>query len=517
MYNLSSEQLCYYLKIAYTVMQRGFVYIMNYNIQMQHEKKKYHAIERLNLLFDDKTFFEIGSNIQDSNGIYPYDGVITGRGLVNGKCIFAFSQDFTIQGGSIGLSHGKKIAHIINMAIENKCPVVGIYDSGGARISEGVKALAGCGEMMYANTRASGYIPQISLILGPCAGAAAYSPAISDFIFCEYFISNMYITGPKVVEKVTGEICTTEELGGAKIHSETSGIAHVVCSNEKITFRKLRTLLDLLPPCYGANSMKVDLSLLNQTVNAKSVLPEEAKSAYDIRMLISQIIDTDSFYEIQQYYAQSLVIGFAKCCGETIGIVANQPMNNGGALDCDSSDKGARFIRFCDSFNIPIITLVDTPGYLPGISQEHKGIIRHGAKLLFAYAESSNAKITIIVRKAYGGAYIAMGSKHLGSDYVYALPQAEVAVMGTESAVEIIYRKELKNITNEEDYQSTLLEKTEEYKEKFLNAKEATLQGYVDEMIQLNELRSRIANDLYTLQREKLLQHIPKKHSNIPL
>lgn len=491
---------------------------MKYNIQMQHDKKKYHAIERLKLLFDKDTFFEIGKNRKDAKGKYEYDGVITGRELVNGKSVFAFSQDFTIQGGSIGLCHGEKIAHIINMAIDNKCPVVGIYDSGGARIAEGIDSLSGCGEMMYANTRASGYIPQISMVLGPCAGAASYSPAISDFIFCVNSISNMYITGPKVIEKVTGEICTAEELGGTNIHSKISGVAHVACSSEKICFQKVRSLIDMLPSWYRDSIKKADISLLENPIDWKPVLPKEPHVPYDIKELILQCIDSNSFFEIHADYAGSLVVGFAKTCGETVGIVANQPMNNGGVLDCDSSDKGARFVRFCDSFNIPVITFVDTPGYLPGLEQEHNGIIRHGAKLLFAYAEATIVKITVVVRKAYGGAYIAMGSKHLGADYVYALPSAEIAVMGAEGATEILYKKELKDYKDDrEKYQNIFRKKVKEYKLNYMNADQGLHSGYVDEVINPEEIRHRISYDLYSLQREKELNCIPKKHSNIPL
>lgn len=489
---------------------------MQYNIQHQHDKKKYHAIERLGLLFDRNTFFEVESGVSDSEGKYPYDGVIVGRGLIGGESVFAFSQDFTVKGGSMGLRHGRKIARIINMAVQNKCPVVGIYDSGGARISEGINALAGCGEIMKANTRASGYIPQISLVLGPCAGAAAYSPAITDFIFCVNSISNMYITGPKVVRKVTGEECSSEELGGARVLSNISGVAHVVCNSEKECFKKVRKLIDMLPISYHDTGKKADLTMLPKKSEWADVLPASKKIPYDIRRVIEQYIDSGSYFEIHERFAQSLVTGFAKICGETIGIVANQPMHNGGTLDCDSSDKGARFIRFCDCFNIPIVTFVDTPGYLPGIEQEHNGVIRHGAKLLFAYSESTNIKITVIVGKAYGGAYIAMGSKHLGADYVYALPNAEIAVMGAEGAVEILYKRNLRGLQGME-YEKMIEEKTEEYKTKFLNAKVAAEQGYVDEIVQPDVMKRRIAHDLYSLQKEKQQDVINKKHSNIPL
>lgn len=492
---------------------------MDYNIKRQHDNKKYHAIERISLLFDKGTFFEIGSRItrNDSNCQVPYDGVITGYGLVNGKCMYVFAQDFTLQGGSIGLYHGKKIAHIIELAIKGKCPVIGIYDSGGARISEGIDALAGCGKMMYYNTLASGYIPQISIVLGPCAGAAAYSPAISDFVFCVNTISNMYITGPTVIESVTGENCSAEELGGTKVHANITGVAHVICNSEKECFQKVRNLLDVLPAnCHEEYKDKIELSFENNELNLDGIIPSESKMPYDIKKLIEQIVDCGSFIEIHENFATSLVVGFAKLCKCTIGIVANQPQNNGGALDCNSSVKGARFVRFCDAFNIPIITFVDTPGYLPGIDQEYNGIIRHGAKLLFAYAESSNVKITVVVRKAHGGAYIAMGSKHLGADRVYALPIAEIAVMGASGAVRIMNRKELESAMPEE-YEEIYNRRVNEYKEKYLNTKLAVEQGYIDEIILLKGLKRRIANDLISLQKKESFIHVNKKHDNIPL
>lgn len=492
---------------------------MRYNIEEQHKKKKYHAIERINLLLDKDSFNEIGSGIKDQgNEAVLYDGVITGYGKVQGRNVCVFSQDFTQQGGSIGLKHGEKIAGIIKMAIINKCPIVGIFDSGGARITQGVSALAGCGDMMYYNTLASGYIPQISIIVGPCAGAAAYSPAITDFVFCVKRIGNMYITGPNVVYRVTGEKCSAEELGGADILASRSGVVHIELNNEKDCFHQVRTLIDMLPSyCNEVQTKGNSLPDKIDNLNIEDLLPLDTKKTYNVKSIISLIVDDNSFFEIHEKYAQSIVVGFAKIGGRTVGIVANQSLNSGGVLDCDSSIKGARFIRFCDAFHIAVITLVDTPGYLPGKEQEHNGIIRNGAKLLFAYAESTIPKITVILRKAYGGAYIAMGSKHLGADMVYALPNSEIAVMGAEGAVSIIYKHELME-ANPDSYGQLLEEKINEYSHQNLNVNKAVMEGYVDEIVDLKQLRIRIADDLEMLAAKSSdVTNINKKHSNIPL
>lgn len=494
---------------------RGIV--MKYDIEKQHAKKKYHAIERIGLLLDPGTFCEIGGEIC-GEGDVPYDGVITGSGAVNGKIVYVFCQDFTIHGGTIGLVHGRKIAHLIETAILCKCPIIGIYDSGGARINEGINSLAGCGEMMRFNTLASGYIPQIAVVLGPCAGAAAYSPAINDFIFCVNTISNMYITGPAVIESVTGEKCTAEELGGAKVHAGVSGVAHVVCSSEKECFRKVRKLIDYLPSCFDSEKRnRIDMEAEDPiNIDLDKILPEQEKQSYDVEAVIRGCIDLDSFFEIQEQYAPSLVVGFAKLYGCLVGIVANQPQSNGGSLDCDSSDKGARFVRFCDAFNIPVITFVDTPGYLPGMEQEHLGIIRHGAKLLFAYAEATTIKITVVLRKAHGGAYIAMGSKHLESDYSFALSRAEIAVMGAEGAVRILNRREIQEVDPKEQ-ERFFQEKVEEYKRDYLNVSIAAKKGYVDQIIEIGEIRKKIGQCLQALENKKPVVRIEKKHSNIPL
>lgn len=495
----------------------------NYNIEKQHQKKKYHAIERILLLLDKGTFREIGSGINNyefnhSNGAAKsteYDGVITGRGTIAGKTVFIFSQDFTVAGGSIGLNHGRKIAKIIELAVKAKCPVIGLYDSGGARIGEGINALAGCGEMMYQNTRASGVIPQISIIVGPCAGAAAYSPAITDFVFIVEQIGQLYITGNKVIESVTGEKCSLQELGGAKVHSEKSGVAHFSFTSEKKCYSEVRRLIKILPSCFDDKASYKDISYVNANQEVDDIVPADSKIPYSMHKLIEKIIDSDSFIEVHKNFASNMITGFAKLNDITVGIVANNPMVNSGCIDRDSSDKAARFVRFCDSFNIPILTLVDTPGYLPGISEEHNGIIRHGAKLLFAYAEATVTKITVIIRKAYGGAYIAMGSKHLGADYVYATSNASLAVMGAEGAVSILYHKALSEAASE-DIDELKNRLVDDYTQKYMNPSIAASEGYIDDVISLNEIRQRVFEDIKAFE-NKSVSAVNKKHGNIPL
>ena len=499
------------------------VLIYKYKIEKQHSKNKYHAIERIQMLVDQGTFREISRAMSDyshcscGNGqAVPYDGVITGRGKIRGKTVYIYSQDFTVKGGTIGRRHGEKIARIIKIAIETKCPVIGIYDSGGARIDEGINALAGCGDMMHQNTLASGLIPQFSVTVGPCAGAAAYSPAITDFAFMVQHISYMFITGAEVVKNATGEICTNQELGGATIHNETSGCVHRVFHNEKDLFKALRNLVEMLPAnCFDENITKN--KFVQKSYVSDDCMPNDPQKPYDLKSVIDIIADDNSFFEIWDAFAASIVVGFAKVSGITLGIVANQPLELGGAITIDSSDKAARFIRFCDCFNIPIVTLVDTPGYLPGIGQEHSGIIRHGAKLLFAYSESTVPKITAVLRKAYGGAYIAMGSKHLGADYVYALPTAQIAVMGAQGAVPIYYKEELSKVSDTEEKQALLKEKLEEYKKNFMNADVALKEGFVDELIELCDLRQRIFEDIIALKSKTINTSGKKKHGNIPL
>ncbi len=493
-----------------------------YLIENQHKKGKYHAIERLMLLLDKGSFCEIGRNIcqygaeaNPEDGI-AYDGVITGHGTINGRQVFVFSQDFTVKGGSIGRNHGKKIAHLIELAIQARKPLIGIYDSGGARIDEGMNSLAGCGEMMYQNVRASGVIPQISVVLGPCAGAAAYSPAITDFVFSVRKVGYMFITGADVIKSVTGEDCSTEELGGAQKHAETSGVVHFLCRHEKECFLKVRDLVDLLPD-NSAGAADRQIPLQAQPATALNRLLEiPIKQTYDINTVIADVFDQGSFMEVHRDFARSVVVGFARLGGMPVGIVANQPCYNGGALDCDSSDKAARFVRFCDAFRIPIITFVDTPGYLPGLSQEHQGIIRHGAKLLVAYAEASTVKLTVVLRKAYGGAYIAMGSKHLGADLVYVLPCAQIAVMGAEGAVKTIHRRSA-NALPQEERAEFIAQKTREYEQAFMNADMALANGYADMTIMPGRLRKRLYSDLLLLKNKHSDDHLTKKHGNIPL
>ncbi|MBR6825162.1 MAG: acyl-CoA carboxylase subunit beta [Oscillospiraceae bacterium] len=492
-----------------------------YLLEKQHEKGKYHAIERILLLLDKGSFCEIGKHI----GAYgaesmgpdhtPYDGVITGYGTVNGRQVFVFSQDFTVRGGSIGRNHGKKIAHIIELAIRAKKPVIGIYDSGGARIDEGMSSLAGCGDMMYQNIKASGVIPQISVVLGPCAGAASYSPAITDFVFSVRKVGYMFVTGPDVIKSVTGEQRTADELGGAQVHAETSGVVHFLCRHEKECMQRVRSLVDLLP---DTNELKAegDEGFTDKDCPALEALMDmPIKQSYDVLTVIRDVFDDNSFLEVHKHFARSMVVGFARLCGTTVGIVANQPSYNGGVLDCDSSDKAARFVRFCDEFHIPVITFVDTPGYLPGVDQEHNGIIRHGAKLLFAYGEAETIKLTVVLRKAYGGAYIAMGSKHMGADLVYVLPTAQIAVMGAEGAVKTLHRRSA-NALPEEERSAFLAEKTREYEESFMNGEIALANGYADMVVTPGKLRKRLYQDVLLLRNKRADGHT-KKHGNIPL
>lgn len=494
-----------------------------YNYEKQHAKGKYHAFERIMKLVDKDSFHEIGSKI--SNATYgfgmneikvPYDGVITGFGKINGRVVGIYSQDFTLMGGSLGKNHGDKIANIIDKCIQLKCPVVGINDSGGARIQEGVHSLAGYGKIFYYNTKASGYIPQISIIAGPCAGGAVYSPGLTDFVFVIDGISNMFVTGPKVVKKVTYENVSAEDLGGAYIHSGKSGVAHFRLNTEDECYEKVKKLLDIIPHFYGDYSRKA-LSEYTENGNKHTIisrLPKSRNRSYDIKLVITDIVDKESFIEVQEEYAKNAVVGFARISNATIGIIANQPLHLAGVLDSDASDKIARFIRFCDSFDIPLVTLTDVPGYLPGLKQETMGIIKHGAKILYAYSEASVPKINIIIRKAYGGAYIAMSSKHLAADFVYAWPSAEIAVVGAEGAVDILYGKEIKLSENPTQLRE---EKIEQYNEQFMNPHIACEYGYIDEIIYPQDTREVIYKSLDILKSKENQVKIVKKHGNIPL
>ena len=494
-----------------------------YNVEKQHEKGKLHAIERINALCDPDTFFEIYSAARHNCTSFgmekkeiPYDGVITGFGKINGKRVAVYAQDFTVQGGSLGKVHGQKIAELIEKAIDARCPVIGLNDSGGARIQEGVDALCGYGDLFYQNVRASGTVPQISIIAGPCAGGAVYSPGITDFIFAVDQISQLFITGPKVVKSVLSMDITAEELGGATIHSTKSGVAHFRSTSEKECYEQVRRLLDYIPHYYGEEIVADAKFKFDERKKAKKiaeVLPEESKKGYDIREVIDCVVDDDSFFEVMAEFAPMSVVGFAKIEGKSVGIVANNPAVWGGLLNCDSSDKIARFVRYCDAYNVPLLTFVDVPGFLPGPDEEQKGIIRHGAKVIYAYSEATVPKVTVITRKAYGGAYIAMCSKHLGADFVYAWPKAEIAVMGAEGALGILYAKEMKDPAQA----ALVAQKSQEYKDTIMTPTIAAQRDYVSEIIDPEQTRERVARSLEFLSNKTQNVAPAKKHGNIPL
>ncbi len=491
-------------------------------IKKQHEKGKLTARERLERLLDEGSFVEIGMFAQSratefgmDKKRYPGDGVVTGYGTINGRLVFVYAQDFTVLGGSLGEMHAEKICRVLDLAMENGAPVIGLNDSGGARIQEGVDSLKGYGEIFFRNTIASGVIPQIAVIMGPCAGGAVYSPAIMDFTVMVDKKSYMFITGPQVIKAVTGEDVDFESLGGAMVHNQKSGNAHLIARDEDEALNMVKLLLSYIP----SNNMedppvmetgdppdRMDYSL-------DTVIPEDPKKSYDVKDVINSVMDRGTFFELQPYYAPNIVIGFARLNGRSVGVVANQPKVLAGVLDINASDKAARFVRFCDAFNIPIITFMDVPGYLPGVAQEHGGIIRHGAKLLYAYSEATVPKITVILRKAYGGSYIAMGSKHLRADIVYAWPTAEIAVMGPEGAVNIVFRKEIKEA---EDPEKRRLELIGEYRKKFANPYVAASRLYVDDVIYPHETRPKLIQALEMLQ-NKREERPMKKHGNIPL
>ena len=491
-------------------------------IKKQHDSGKKTARERLAMLFDEGSFVEIDAFVTHRCNEFdmakteaPGEGVVTGYGTVDGRLVYAYAQDFTVIGGSLGEMHAAKICKIMDMAMKMGAPIVGINDSGGARIQEGIDALKGFGDIFYRNTLSSGVIPQIAMILGPCAGGAVYSPAICDFIFMVDKTSQMFITGPSVVKSVTGEDVTFDELGGAKTHAAKSGVASMACATEEECFAQVKELLAMLPannlemaPAYDCND---DLNRLSEKLT--NIVPEDANKAYDIRDIITEVADNGEFFELFKEFAQNIVTGFIRLNGSTVGIIANQPKVMAGSLDCNSSDKGARFVRFCDSFNIPIVTFTDVPGYLPGVDQEHNGVIRHGAKLLYAFSEATVPKINVIVRKAYGGAYIAMNSKHLGADMVFAWPTAEIAVMGPAGAANIIFRKD---IANAADPIAARQEKIDEYTEKFANPYVAASRGYVDDVIEPDSTRPRLISALEMLM-SKRENRPAKKHGNIPL
>ncbi|NLD99828.1 MAG: acyl-CoA carboxylase subunit beta [Fibrobacter sp.] len=491
-------------------------------IEKQHLKGKLTARERIEKLLDPGSFIETGlfvSHRATGFGMeknHPStDGVITGWGKIDGRQIYLFAQDFTILGGSLGEAHGQKISRIMDLAYQNGAPIIGLNDSGGARIQEGVDSLAAYGEIFYRNTRASGVIPQISAILGPCAGGAVYSPGITDFVYMTEQNAHMFITGPEVIKTVTHEDVDFDSLGGASIHCDKSGVAHFSVPDEEALFQHIRWLLSYLPsnnmtpPPYSQPTDDPNRSVSE----LKKIVPEDNQLAYDVKIVIKTLADSEEFLEVQPDFARNIVIGFARLDGFPIGFVANQPEYLAGVLDINASDKAARFIRFCDAFHIPLVTLVDTPGFLPGTEQEHEGIIRHGAKMIYAYAEATVPKVSIILRKAYGGAYIVMSSKHLRSDYNLAWPKAEIAVMGPDGAVRIMFRKE---ISEAQDKDSIISDYVSQYREELANPFLAASRGYLDDVIDPEESRKRLIQVLTSLH-DKRQDSPHRKHGNIPL
>ncbi len=489
-------------------------------IEKQMAMGKMTARERIITLLDPNSFHEYDLFVEHAAKDFdmdkkhlPGDGVITGTGTINGFPVCIYAQDFTVAGGSLGLMHARKIGKIMDHAMKLKIPIIGINDSGGARIQEGVNSLAGYGEIFYRNTRASGVIPQISVILGPCAGGAVYSPALTDFVFVVDKISKMFITGPEVIRSVLGEEISMEELGGARVHSEITGNAHFFSESEAECFQKIKKLMSFIP---WSNKRKAapfpKKAPKTKQYRIDNIIPTDPREPYDVRDVIKAISDDSDFFEVQEMYAANMVVGFGRLNGETVGFVANQPLILAGVLDVDSSDKAARFIRFCDAFNIPLVTLVDLPGYLPGIDQEHAGVIRHGAKILYSYSEATVPKLTIILRKAYGGGYIAMCSRHLKADFVFAWPTAEIAVMGPEGAANIIFRHEIMNSANPEE---TRQRKVDEYKKKFANPYVAAAHGYIDAVIEPAESRKFLLHAL-EISAEKDEKGPEKKHGIPP-
>ncbi len=491
-------------------------------IEAQHKRGKFTARERINLLLDDGTFHEMDMFVRHQsrdfgleNQRYWTDGVVSGTGTIFGRPVAVFAQDFTIHGGSLSEFHSKKICKIMDLALKNGIPVIGINDSGGARIQEGVLSLGGYADIFLRNTLSSGVVPQISAIVGPCAGGAVYSPAITDFIFMVDKISHMFITGPNVIKAVTNEDVTFDELGGANTHASKSGVSHFTCENEVECYQSIRKLISYLPqnnmetsPIMDYDSgQDIDLDELNDFV------PDNPNKPYDMKELINKIIDRDSFFEVHKDYAENIIIGFARIGGRAVGIVANQPLVLAGVLCLNSSIKGARFVRFCDSFNIPLLVFEDVPGFLPGTDQEWRGVIRHGAKLLYAFCEATVPRITVIVRKAYGGAYDVMNSKHVRGDINLAWPSAEIAVMGAKGAAEIIFKKEIESA---EDRQKMLDEKIKEFTGKFANPYLAAERGYIDDVIEPKYTRNKLLY-YFKLIENKVDFNPRRKHGNIPL
>ena len=491
-------------------------------IEQQHAKGKLTARERIHFLLDEGSFEEIGMlvthrcedfGMQDQ--IYLGDGVVTGSGTIGGRLVYVFSQDFTVFGGSLSETHAEKICKIMDLAMDNGAPVIGLNDSGGARIQEGVRSLGGYADIFYRNTLASGVIPQISAIMGPCAGGAVYSPAITDFVLMVEKTSYMFVTGPNVVKTVTHEEVTHEELGGASTHASKSGVTHFACDNELVCIEHIKKLLSYIPqncedePPVTPYEMKEN----EERKQLNNIVPDDAQQPYDMREVVEGIVDEHSFLEVHKDFAENIIVGFVRIAGRSVGIVANQPAYLAGVLDINSSRKGARFVRFCDAFNVPLLVLVDVPGFLPGTDQEWNGIITNGAKLLYALSEATVPKVTVITRKAYGGAYDVMNSKHIGADLNYAWPGAEIAVMGAKGAAEIIFKNEIQKAANPE---KKLDQKVDEYSEKFANPYRATARGFIDDVIEPQDTRAKLMKS-FNMLKNKAVKLPRKKHGNIPL
>ncbi len=491
-------------------------------VARQHEKGKLTARERLELLLDKGSFREMDVFVTHNSTDFglaeqkiPGDGVVTGYGTIDGRLVYVFAQDFTVFGGTVSHAHAMKICKVLDTAVKNGAPVIGLNDSGGARIQEGVHGLAGYADIFYRNVMASGVIPQISVIMGPCAGGAVYSPALTDFVVMVKDTSHMFVTGPDVIRTVTHEDVSFEELGGASVHASTSGVAHFAAENEEDALFLVREMIDFLPSnnMQDAPFVKPKDDPLRQDAELNSIIPDNPNKPYDMAQLIQHIVDDGQFMQVHEHWARNILVGFARLGGRSVGIVAQQPAVLAGVLDVEASQKSARFVRFCDAFNIPLVVLEDVPGFMPGVNQEHGGIIRHGAKLLYAFSEATVPKVTVIVRKAYGGAYCVMNPRHLGADLVLAWPSAELAVMGPEGAVNVIFRREL---AEAEDPVARKAELVADYRRRFANPYIAASAGYIDNVIEPHETRPRLINALEMLQ-NKQATNPPKKHGNVPL
>lgn len=486
-----------------------------YSIEKQHSRDKLHIAERIHLLFDEGSFKEYyPEDISECKG---YDGVITGFGNINGRRVYFYGQDFTCMGGTFGYQHSKQIIAILKEAIADKRPIIGIYDGGGARIQEGAASVVGCGELFGINAMASGYIPQIAIVAGTCAGGAVYSPGLTDFIFIIDKISNMFVTGARVINEVQGTDYLVEELGGAKIHSTESGVAHFRMEDEKTCYEQVRRLVDILPPCYSEKRVFRSAEFQKKdTSKMITLLPRDTQEPYDVKRVIRELLDDNSFIEVHEEFANNIVVGFGRLGGITVGVVANQTLHKNGSLDCDSADKAAHFVQYCDSYNIPIITLADSTGFVMEAEQEYKGLIRHGAKMIHAYAEATTIRLTVILRKAYGGPYIFMGCKQLGADKHYVWPKAEVAVMKAEGAVAVIARGQLSKLEGVEK-KAYLQQQLSEYKKNYMNSDMVLDRHFVDKEIRPEHTRDILYKDLLELSEQSRNSYLVKKHGNMPV